>query len=186
MSLPSRAQSVALLETWVSNPNLRKHMLGVEAAMRAYAKHYSEDEEFWGQAGLLHDFDYERYPTLQDHPYKGAAELKQQGYPEEFIATILAHAAHTNSPRDTQAKKCIFAVDELAGFIVAVALVRPNKKLSEVTVDSVLKKMKDKAFARQVNREEITQGAQELGLPLEQHVKTVLTALQGISDQLGL
>lgn len=186
MSLPSQSQCIALLEEWVSSTNLRKHMYAVEAAMRAYAKHYGEDEEFWGRVGLLHDFDYERYPTVQDHPYKGAAELRHRGYPEDFIATILAHAAHTNTPRDTQAKKCIFAVDELAGFIVAVALVRPSKKLSEVTVASVQKKMKDKAFARQVNREEIVQGAQELGLPLDQHIKIVLTALQGISDQLGL
>ena len=186
MNLPTRAESYALLEAWVSNPNLRKHMLAVEAAMRAYARHYSEDEEFWGQVGLLHDFDYERYPTLDDHPYKGAAELKLKGYPDEFITTILAHAAHTNTPRDTRAKKCIFAVDELAGFIVAVALVRPNRKLAEVTVESVVKKMKDKAFARQVHREEILQGAEELGIPLEQHVQMVLTALQEISDQLGL
>jgi len=184
--LPKREQSLQLLEQWVTNVNLRKHMLAVEAAMRAYAKQYGEDEDFWGQAGLLHDFDYERYPGLANHPFKGVAELTRQGYPKEFTDLILAHAPHTNEPRDSQAKKCIFAVDELTGFIVAVALVRPNKKLQEVTVESVVKKMKDKSFARQVKREEMTQGAQELDLPLEVHMQTVLTALQGIAPQLGL
>ncbi len=186
MSLPPRAASLSLLETWVQNVNLRKHMFAVEAAMRAYAKHYGEDEEFWGQVGLLHDFDYERYPTIADHPFKGAEALRGQGYPEAFIATILAHAPHTGEPRDSLAKKAIFAVDELCGFIIAVALVRPNKKLSEVSVATVLKKLKEKGFARQVKREEITQGAQELQRPLDEHVRLTLEAVQGIASTLGL
>lgn len=186
MSLPSRSTSLSLLEEWVKNINLRKHMFAVEAAMRQYAKLYKEDEEFWGQVGLLHDFDYERYPTLQEHPYKGAEELNRLGYPDEFISSILAHAQHTGEPRNTLIKKVIFAVDELCGLIIAVTLVRPNKKLSEVTVESVIKKMKDKGFARQVNREEINQGAKELSITLEQHIQTTLAALQQIASELGL
>ena len=184
--LPPREDSVRLLEEWVQNVNLRKHMLAVEAAMRAYALKYGGNVDFWGQAGLLHDFDYERYPDRIDHPFRGAEELRRRGYPEDFIQTILAHAPHTQVPRDTQAKKCIFAVDELCGFLVAVALVRPTKKLADVTAQSVLKKLKDKAFARQVSREEIHQGAAELDVPLEQHVQTTLDALQGVAPILGL
>ncbi len=186
MAMPSREQSLALLEAWVTNQNLRKHMLAVEAAMRAYAKVYGGDLDSWGQAGLLHDFDYERYPDPTDHPFKGVAELQRRGYPSEFCAIILAHAPHTHEPRDTPAKQCIFAVDELTGFIVAVALVRPSKKLADVTVQSVVKKLKDKAFARPVNREEIQKGAAELNLPLETHIQHVLAALQSIAPQLGL
>lgn len=184
--LPPRAASVQLMETWVQNVNLRKHMLAVEAAMRAYATQYNGEVEFWGQVGLLHDFDYERYPSPADHPRKGVEELRQRGYPEEFLKAILAHAPHTHEPRDTQVKKCIFAVDELCGFLVAVALVRPSKKLADVTVQAVMKKMKDKAFARQVNREEMMQGARELGVPLEEHVQRILTALQAVAPALGL
>ena len=161
-------------------------MLAVEAAMRAYAEFYHGDGEFWGQAGLLHDFDYEKYPTLADHPYRGVGELRQRGYPEDFLKTILAHAPHTNEPRDTQAKKCIFAVDELCGFLVAVALVRPTKKLADVAVQSVVKKLRDTAFARQIRREEIAQGAAELELPLEEHIQRTLTALQVVAPTLGL
>lgn len=184
--LPSREISLQLLEEWVQNDNLRKHMFAVEAAMRAYALKFKADIEFWGQVGLLHDFDYEKYPSLVDHPFKGAEVLQKQGYPEDFIKTILAHATHTAEPRDSLAKKCIFAVDELCGFIIAVALVRPSKKLAEVTVQSVLKKMKDKAFARPVKREEIIQGAAELNIPLEEHIQLTLSALQAIAPSLGL
>ena len=184
--LPPREDSVRLLEAWVQNVNLRKHMLAVEAAMRTYAVLYNGDVEFWGQVGLLHDFDYERYPTLADHPFRGAEELRQRRYPQDFIQTILAHAPHANEPRNTQAKKCIFAVDELCGFLVAVALVRPSKKLADVTGQSVKKKMKDRAFARQVKREEIIQGAAELCIPLDEHVQRTLAALQAVAPTLGL
>lgn len=181
-----RNQALALLHEYVQNPNLIKHMLAVEAAMRTYAGIYGQDKDWWGMAGLLHDFDYERYPDIADHPFKGAAILKERGYPDDFIKTVMAHAAHTNEPRDTMAKKAIYAVDELCGFMVAVALVKPNKKLSEVTTESVIKKLKDKAFARQINREEIRAGATELGISLEQHISNVHNALQSISNTLGL
>jgi len=181
-----RKKALALLQTYTKSPNLVKHMLAVEAAMRAYAKHFGENEDWWGAVGLLHDFDYERYPDRADHPFKGAEILKTKGYSGDFIKTILAHASHTNEPRDTTAKKTIYAVDELCGFIIAVALVKPNKTLAEVEARSIKKKMKDKAFARQVNREEILQGARELGIPLDDHIATVLKALQSISRELGL
>jgi len=181
-----REKALQLLKEYVSNPNLIKHMLAVEAAMRAYAKKFNKDEEWWGIVGLLHDFDYEKYPDPKDHPFKGAEILRERGYPENFIKTILAHASHSNEPRDTLAKKAIFAVDELTGLIVAVALVKPNKSLAEVEVKSVKKKMKDKAFARQVKREEIIQGAEELGIPLNEHINTAIKAMQSISNELGL
>lgn len=182
----TRAEALSLLTEYVQNPNLQKHMFAVEAAMRVYAQKYTEDADWWGMVGLLHDFDYERYPSLKDHPFRGSEILREKGFDEDFIETILAHAAHTGKPRDTKAKKAIFAVDELCGLIVAVALVRPNKQLSEVTVESVIKKINQPAFARQVNREEIRQGAIELEITLEEHVTTVLTALQGIHASLGL
>lgn len=181
-----RSEALALLDEFVTNANLKKHMLAVEAVMRAYAKRYREDEAFWGLVGLLHDFDYERYPNLTDHPFRGAEVLRERGWPEEFVRSILGHAPHTGEPRDTLLKKVIFSADELTGFIIAVALVRPNKKLAEVTPDTVLKKLREKSFARQVNREEILQGAHELGLPLEQHVEIVLTALQAVASTLSL
>lgn len=182
----NRTDALALIDEYVTNPNLKKHMLAVEAAMRAYARKFGEDEEWWGTIGLIHDFDYEKYPDIKDHPFKGAEILKSRGWPEDMIKTVLAHAEHTGEPRDTLAKKTIFAVDELCGFIVAVALVKPNKKLSEVEVSSVKKKMKDKAFARQVNRQEIIQGAEELGVSLDDHIATVLRALQSISNDINL
>ncbi len=184
--MQTRDESLALLHEYVANENLRKHMYAVEAAMRAYAQYYDADPDWWGQVGLLHDFDYEKYPSLEDHPYRGAQILKQRGYPDEFVQTILAHASHTGVPRDTKAKQVVFAVDELAGFIVAVALVRPNKKIAEVKVSSVKKKLNDASFARQVNRQEIYEGAEALGIPLDEHIQRVLTALQGIANQLGL
>lgn len=181
-----RQKALELLKEYTKNKNLIKHMLAVEAAMRAYAKKFGEDEERWGIIGLLHDFDYEKYPSAEDHPYKGAEILRQRGYDEDFVKTVLAHASHTNESRNTIAKKAIFAVDELTGFIVAVALVKPNKTLSEVEVKSVKKKMKDKAFARQVNRDEISKGAEELGVSLDDHIETVLSAMKAIANELGL
>ncbi|MCH7492010.1 HD domain-containing protein [Patescibacteria group bacterium] len=182
----NRQSALELLNEFVKNENLKKHMLAVEASMRAYARIFNEDEDWWGIVGLLHDFDYEKYPDLKDHPFKGADILRQRGYPDDLIQTILAHAPHTDTPRDTPAKKTIFAVDELCGLIVAVALVKPNKSLAEVQIKSVKKKMKDKSFARQVNREEIYQGAEELGVPFDEHIGTVLGALQSVSKQLEL
>lgn len=175
-----------LLNLYTRNKNLVKHGLGVEAAMRHYAQHFGEDVELWGMAGLLHDFDYERYPTLEEHPYKGQEILKQEGFSDQVRALIMAHAPHTGTPRVSIADKAIFAVDELTGFIVACALVKPSKKLSEVDVASVKKKMKQKSFAAAVNRDDITLGAKELGLTLEEHIEHVLTALQGIASELGL
>ena len=182
----SRDNALDLLHHYVKNENLIKHMFAVESAMRFYAKKFNENEDWWGLVGLLHDFDYEMYPDIKDHPKKGAEILKQKRYPEDFIKTIQAHAQHTGEPRDTLAKKTIFAVDELCGLIVAVALVRPNKKISEVKVKSVKKKIKDKAFARQVNRDEIIQGAKELNIPLDEHIDLVLKSLVSIDLKLGL
>lgn len=182
----TRKDALALLTEYTKKDGLIKHALAVEAAMRAYAKRFGEDEETWGIVGLLHDFDYEKYPTLEDHPFRGAEILREKDYPEEWIEAILGHAEHTGVPRATPMAKTLYAVDELCGFITAVAYVRPNRKLSEVKVKSVKKKMKDKAFARQVNREDIMRGAEELGIALDEHIDFVIKAMQGISDQLGL
>lgn len=181
-----RNKALQLLHEYTSNKNLIKHMLAVEVAMRAYAKKFNEDENWWGIVGLLHDFDYEKYPDPKDHPFKGAEILKQRGYPDKFIKTILAHAFHTNEPRNTLAKKAIYAVDELTGLIVATALVKPNKSLAEVEVQSIRKKMRDKAFARQINRQEIILGAEELGVSIDEHIETVLRSMQTISKKLNL
>jgi len=157
----TREDAYALLTEYTKKENLIKHALAVEAAMRAYARKFGEDEEAWGIVGLLHDFDYDMYPSLEDHPFKGAEILREKGYPEEWIEAILGHAEHTGVPRTTRMAKTLFAVDELCGFITAVALVRPDKKLESVKVKSVKKKLKDKAFARQVSREDIRKGAEE-------------------------
>ncbi len=182
----TRQDAWELLTTYTANPNLRKHGLAVEAAMRAYARHFKGDEEAWGMVGLLHDFDYEKYPTLQEHPYQGQKILEEQGYSAEIRRGIMAHAPHTGTTRETMMEKTIFAVDELSGFIVAVALVRPSKKLAEVDVASVLKKMKQAGFAKGVNREDIHTGAKELGISVEEHIQHVLAAIQGIANDLGL
>ncbi len=181
----TREDAWKLLNEYTHKEALIKHALAVEAAMRAYARKFGEDEEAWGIVGLLHDFDYEKYPTLEDHPYRGAEILREKGYPEEWITAILGHANHTGVPRETLMAKTLFAVDELCGFITAVTYVRPNKKLAEVKVKSVKKKLKDKAFARQVNREEIRQGAEELGVDLDEHIDFVIKAMQEIADELG-
>lgn len=182
----TRNDAWELLAKHTKNKNLVKHGLCVEAAMRHYANHFNEDVELWGMAGLLHDFDYEEYPTLEDHPYKGQEILNREGFPEAVQKLIMAHAPHTGTPRVSIADKAIFAVDELTGFIVACALVKPNKKLSEVEVASVKKKMKQKGFAAAVSRDDITLGAQELGLTLDEHIQHVLAALQNTAPQLGL
>jgi putative nucleotidyltransferase with HDIG domain len=183
---PDTNEAQQILEEWTKNKNLRKHAYAVEAAMRAYAVKFGQDPDKWGVVGLLHDFDYEKYPDLKDHPFKAVAYLKERGFSDDLTDAILAHAEHTGASRDTLLKKCIFAVDELTGLIVAVALVRPSKKLADVTVESVMKKWKEKAFAAGVDRGIIEQGAGELGASLTEHVETVLVAMQGISDKLGL
>jgi putative nucleotidyltransferase with HDIG domain len=183
---PTNEEAQKILEGWVINENLRKHAYAVKAAMEAYARKFNEDVEKWGVVGLLHDFDYEKYPDLIDHPFKGIEYLKEKEYSEELIEAILAHAEHTGRARDTNLKKAIFAVDELTGLIVAVALTRPTKKIADVEVKSVKKKWKEKAFAAGVNRKIIEQGAEELGVQLEEHIDIVLKAMQGISEKLGL
>ncbi|RLE10423.1 HAD family hydrolase [Candidatus Aerophobetes bacterium] len=186
MSWPTREEAFALLKQFTKNENLIKHALAVEAAMRAYAQKFGQDPDKWGVTGLLHDFDYEKYPSAKDHPFKGAKILEEKGYPEEMIQAILAHGDHTGVPRKTLLAKTLYAVDELTGLIVAVALVRPSKKISEVNVKSIMKKWKDKAFARGVNRENIEKGAKELGVQLEEHVECVLEAMKNVSEKLGL
>lgn len=186
MAYPSREEAWNLLCEHTQNESLRKHALAVEACLRAYARKLSADEELWGIVGLLHDFDYERYPNAPDHPTEGSKILRARGYPEEFIQAILSHADYMGVPRVTPLQKALYACDELAGFITAVALVRPNKSLAEVEVKSVTKKFKDKAFARTVNREDIFRGTEELGVPLEEHVAFCLEALKRIAEQLGL
>lgn len=171
---------------YTNSDSLRKHMLAVEAAMRFYARKFGEDEEKWGVVGLLHDFDYEQNPTLEKHPFVGVKILEERGYPEEIRRAVLAHAEHTGVKPETAMEKSIFAVDELTGFIVAVALVRPSKSIMDVKVKSVKKKMKDKGFARNVNRDDIRKGAELLGLSLDEHIGNVLQAMQGIAGELGL
>ncbi len=187
----TRSEALALVREYTKNENLIKHMLAVEAAMRAYARKFNADEESWGLAGLLHDFDYERYPNeehhpTQGHPSVGVQILRERGVSEEICQAILGHASYTGVPRTSLMAKALFACDELTGLIVATALVRPGKSLAEVDLSAVKKKWKDKAFARGVNREEIAQGAQELGVPLDEHIDFVIKAMQGIAPLLGL
>jgi putative nucleotidyltransferase with HDIG domain len=182
----NREDAVSLLKEYTKNPNLIKHALAVEAAMRAYARRYGEDEEKWGIVGLLHDFDYEKYPTSDKHPETGAAILKEYGYPEDVIYAIRSHADYLGLERKSLMDKALFAVDELTGFIVAVALVRPSKSLMEVDVEAVKKKMKQKAFAAAVKREDTVAGAADLGVDLDEHIGIVIKAMQGIAGELGL
>jgi len=186
-----RAAALSLMHEYTPSDALRKHMYAVEAAMRAYARKLGEDEEMWGVVGLLHDFDYERFPNAsrsptEEHPSEGARILEAKGYPEPLRRAILAHASYTGVPRDTPLAKTLFAVDELCGFLVACALVRPSRSLADLEVPSVKKKLKDKAFARNVNRDEIRQGAEELGVPLEDHIQFVIGALRPVERDLGL
>lgn len=182
----NREDAWALLCEYTQSPGLRKHGLAVEAAMRHFARKYGEDEEKWAIVGLLHDFDYEIHPTLDKHPQEGAKILRERGYPEDVVTAILSHARHLGLPRNTRLKKVLFAVDELTGFITAVALVKPNKSLDEVDARSVRKKMKDKAFARSVSREDIVEGAQDLGVDLDAHIVEVIEAMKEAADELGL
>ena len=180
----TRNDALQLLHEYTKSDALRKHMYAVEAAMRAYATKFNQDEEKWGIVGLLHDFDYEMYPSAPDHPVKGSQILSEKGYPEDIRLAILGHASYTNVPRDTLMAKALYACDELCGFITACALVRPNK-LSDLMASSVKKKMKDKSFAANVNREDIIKGSEELGVPLEEHIQFVIEAMKGISREIG-
>lgn len=175
-----------LVHEYVKNENLRKHMYCVSEAMRQYAKKYNEDDEKWATLGMLHDFDWEIHPDAERHPVKGEEILKEKGWSDEIRRAILSHADYTGVSRDSLMEKTLFAVDELCGFIVACALVQPSKKLEDVKIESVKKKMKKKEFARNVNREDITKGAEELGVPIDEHIEFVLNALKGISGKLGL
>jgi putative nucleotidyltransferase with HDIG domain len=186
MPYPTRAEAWALLTEYTQSDSLLKHALAVEAAMRACARKLDDNEEQWGVVGLLHDFDYEKHPTREEHPIKGAEVLRAKGYPEEMIQAILSHASHTGIPRETRMAKALYAVDELTGFITAVALVRPNRKVADVEPKSVKKKMKDKAFARAVNRDEIREGAELLGVEFDEHVRTVIDAMAAVAGELGL
>ena len=190
-NLPSRDQTLALMQEYTASDSLRKHMLAVEGAMRAYARKFGEDEERWGTAGLIHDFDYERYPNnahspTEEHPSEGVRVLRSRGYPEDILTAILGHAQYTDTPRESLMAKTLFAVDELTGLITATALVRPTKSVHEVDARSVRKKMKDKAFARGVNRDDVINGAQELGIDLDEHISFVIAAMQARSAELGL
>lgn len=187
----TRDDALALMQEHTASPSLRQHMLAVEGAMRAYARKSSADEETWGLAGLLHDFDYERYPNdahsaTEEHPSWGVRLLRERGVAEPVCQAILGHADYTGVARETPLAKTLFAVDELCGFLVACALVRPSRSLSDLEVSSVKKKLKDKAFARGVNRDDVRRGAEELGVPLDDHIAFVIGALRPIERTLGL
>jgi len=180
-----RQSAWELLTEYTKSESLRKHALAVEACMRAYARRFGEDEECWGVTGLVHDFDYERYPEAPDHPLKGNEILKERGYHEDVRVAILGHADYTGTPRVTLMAKALFACDELAGFITACSLVRPEL-IRSLEAKSVRKRMKDKAFARAVSREDITRGAEELGVPLDEHIAFCIEAMRAIASELGL
>jgi putative nucleotidyltransferase with HDIG domain len=189
--IPPRAETLALMHEYTASESLRKHMLAVEGAMRAYAHKFGEDEERWGTTGLIHDFDYERFPNsahspTDEHPSEGVRLLRSKGYPEDVLQAILGHAHYTNTPRESRMAKTLFAVDELTGLITATALVRPSKSVHEVDAKSVRKKMKDKAFARGVSREDVVNGANELGVDLDEHISFVISSMQARSADLGL
>jgi putative nucleotidyltransferase with HDIG domain len=184
--MTDRQQAWCLLTEFTQSESLRKHALVVEACMCAYARKFSQDEELWGAVGLLHDFDYEKYPSLEDHPYRGNEILKERGYSDEIRRAIMSHADYTGVTRETPLEKALFACDELAGLITATALVKPGKSLAEVDVKSVRKKMKDKAFARSVSRDDIVNGAAGLGVELDEHISFCLGAMKGIAGELGL
>jgi len=182
----NRESAWSLLCEYTQSESLRKHMMAVEACMRAYARKHGQDEDKWGITGLLHDFDYEKYPTPQEHPFVGNKILEERGYPEEVRRAILSHAEYSGVKRETPMEKTLFACDELAGFITATTLVKPSKSLAEVDAKSIRKKMKDKAFARSVNRDDIINGAADMGIDLDEHITFCIEAMKGIADELGL
>ena len=183
---PSRDDAWTLLVEWTQSESLRKHALAVEAAVRGYARMYGESEDDWGLVALLHDFDYERYPTQADHPFRGCEELHRRGYPEWVTRAILSHADYSGVSRDSLLEKTLFACDEMAGFVTAAALVRPSKSVLDLEAGSVLKRMKDKAFARAVSRDDLRNGAAGLGISLEEHAGTDIRFMRDKADALGL
>lgn len=190
-TLPSRDDALALMHEYTASESLRAHMLSVEAAMRAYAARFGEEQERWGLTGLLHDFDYERFPNdahsaTDEHPAEGVRILREKGYPEDMLQAILGHATYCGVPRETQMAKALFAVDELTGLITASALVRPSRSVLDLDGRSVRKKMKDKGFARGVSREDVVQGASELGVDLDVHIQFVIEAMRPVADSIGL
>jgi putative nucleotidyltransferase with HDIG domain len=189
--LPSRDDALRLQHEYTQSDSLRKHMLAVEAAMRAYASKFGEDPDRWGLAGLIHDFDYERYPNAEHsategHPAHGVGVLRERGWPDDILQAILGHATYSGVARETPMARALFAVDELTGLVTATALVRPSRSIHEVDARSVRKKMKDKAFAKGVSREDVTLGAQELGVDLDEHIQFVIDAMRGVAAPLGL
>ena len=182
----NREDAWGLLTEYTQSESLRKHALAVESCMLAYARKFGEEEQKWAITGLLHDFDYERYPTAEEHPFAGEKILAERGYPEEIRRAILSHAQYSGVPRESKMEKTLFACDELAGFITACALVKPSKSLAEVDPKSVRKKMKDKAFARAVNRSDITEGAAEMGVDLDEHIAFCVDAMRSVAAELGL
>lgn len=187
--MPDRKDAWELLCEYTKTDSLRKHALAVEAAMRACAPRYGgaeADVDEWGMTGLLHDFDYEMFPTADEHPFKGASIMCGRGYPDHIIRAIMGHATYTGVPRDTEMARALFATDELCGFLVACALVRPSRSLDDLEVSSVKKKLKDKAFARTVNRDDIRQGVEELGVEMDEHIRFVIDALRPIQPEIGL
>ncbi|HXH05169.1 MAG TPA: HD domain-containing protein [Vicinamibacterales bacterium] len=182
----SRDAAWDLVTEYVQSENLRKHLLAVEAAVRGYARTFGEDEDDWGAVALLHDFDYERWPSLEDHPFRGAEILRARGYPEWAVRAILSHADHTGVPRQSRLEHTLFACDEMAGFVTAAALIRPSRSLLDLEPPSVLRRMKDKAFARGVSRDDLRRGAEEIGLPLEEHIGNVIRFMRERAEALGL
>jgi len=182
----SRADAYALMTEYTHSDSLRKHMLAVEASVRGYARQFGEDEEDWGVVALLHDFDYERYPDPEHHPFKGVEILQQRGYPEWVTRAILSHAEYSGVPRESRLEKTLYACDEMSGFVTAAALVRPSKSVLDLEAPSVMKRMKDKAFARAVNRDDLRRGAEELGLPLDRHIANVIAFMRVEAEALGL
>jgi len=185
-ALVTRDSAWALLTEWTKSESLRKHALAVEASVRGYARQFGDDEEAWGFVALLHDFDYERYQTPADHPFRGCEELQRRGYPEWVTRAILSHADYSGVPRESKLEKTLYACDEMSGFVTAASLVRPSKSILDLEPASVVKRMKDKAFARNVSREDLRRGAEELNLPLEQHIGNVIRFMRERADALGL
>jgi predicted hydrolase (HD superfamily) len=181
-----RAAAWQLLTEYTKSDSLLKHAMGVEAAVRGYARTFGENEDEWGIVGLLHDFDYERWPSLDDHPFRGCEILRERGYPEWVTRAILSHAEYSGVPRESPLERTLWACDEMAGFITAASLVRPSKSVLDLEPASVIKRMKDKAFARAVKRDDLRRGAEELGLPLEQHIGNVIAFMRERADALGL
>ena len=182
----NRADAWRLLNDYTKSDSLLKHAMGVEAAVRGYARTFGEDEDAWGIVGLLHDFDYERWPTPEDHPFRGCEILREHGYPEWVTRAILSHADYSGVSRESRLEKTLWSCDEMAGFVTAASLVRPSKSILDLEPSSVMKRMKDKAFARAVKRDDLRKGAEDLGLPLEEHIGNVITFMREQADALGL